>query len=71
MGHIGSFFDMGGYAAFVWPSFVLTAGVMFGFLYTSLRDLRARERRLRTLEAQRPQRRRARSGPAGKTDEAG
>lgn len=47
------FFSMGGYGAYVWPCFALTALIMAAFLYTSLRDLRANERRLRALEAQR------------------
>ncbi len=58
MDEIRTFFDMGGYAAFVWPCFGLTALVMLGLLATTLRDLRARERRLQQLEAQRPARRR-------------
>ena len=57
MGEIQSFFEMGGYAAFVWPCYALTLLVMLGFLATTLRDLRAREQRLRQLEAQRPARR--------------
>ncbi len=64
MDQIRTFFEMGGYAAFVWPSFALTLAVMLGFLTTTLRDLRARERRLRQLEAQRPARRRSRGGAA-------
>ncbi len=61
MDEIRTFFDMGGYAAFVWPCFGLTALVMLGLLATTLRDLRARERRLQQLEAQRPARRRRRA----------
>ena len=66
MDQIRTFFDMGGYAAFVWPSYALTLLVMLGFLVASLRDLRGRERRLRQLEAQRPGRR-ARGGGAEAT----
>ena len=58
MDEIRTFFDMGGYAAFVWPCYGLTALVMLGLLVSTLRDLRARERRLQQLEAQRPARRR-------------
>ncbi len=64
MEQIRTFVEMGGYAAFVWPSFALTLAVMLGFLATTLRDLRARERRLRQLEARRPARRRPRGGGA-------
>jgi len=31
------FFSMGGYAVYVWPSFVLTAIVMFANFYLALR----------------------------------
>jgi len=31
------FFAMGGYAAYVWPSFAITAIVMFANLYFALR----------------------------------
>ena len=56
-----SFFEMGGYAAFVWPAFGITALVMVGLLIDSLRDLRRRQRRLAELEAAHPGRKR---GPA-------
>ncbi|MGF1610656.1 MAG: heme exporter protein CcmD [Kiloniellales bacterium] len=52
------FFEMGGYAGFVWPSFGITALVMIGLLVVSLRELRSRERTLAVLEAARPKRRR-------------
>ena len=64
MDEIRTFFDMGGYAVFVWPCYALTLLIMLGFLATTLRDLRARERRLRQLEARRPARRRPRGGGA-------
>ena len=59
---ITAFFDMGGYAAFVWPSLGLTAAVMAGLLVATLRQLRSRQRRLAELEALGAQRRRRR-GP--------
>lgn len=53
-----SFWEMGGYAAYVWPAFGATAVILMGLLVISVRTLRSRERTLRTLEA-------ARTGGAG------
>ena len=58
MEEITAFFDMGGYAAYVWPSLVLTAAVMAGLLIATLSQLRSRQRRLAELEARGIQRRR-------------
>ena len=49
---------MGGYAAFVWPSLGLTLVVMLGLWVQTVRQLRARQRRLAALEAQGATRRR-------------
>ena len=46
------FFAMGGYAAFVWPAFAITAVVLIGLLMLSLRGVRVREARLNTLKAE-------------------
>lgn len=46
-----SFFEMGGYAAYVWPAFGITALIMIVMLGWSLRSLRAREATLKALEA--------------------
>ena len=46
-----SFFDMGGYAAYVWPAFGAAAVIMVALLLVSIRTMRAREAALRTLEA--------------------
>jgi heme exporter protein D len=51
MEEITSFFDMGGYAAFVWPALGLTALVMGGLLIASLRQLQRRQRLLAELES--------------------
>lgn len=65
MTEIAAFFDMGGYAAFVWPSLGLTLLVMLGLLVQTLHQLRARQRRLAALEAEGAQRgRRRAAGPA-------
>jgi len=73
MDKVTAFLQMGGYAAFVWPSLALTVAVMAGLLIATLRQLRARQRRLAELEAAGAQRRR-RAAPAvaepGKPQEA-
>ena len=65
MEEITTFFAMGGYAAYVWPSLALTAVVMLGLLIATLRQLRSRERRLVALESQGAQRRRRAPGGNG------
>ncbi len=50
MERVAAFFDMGGYAAFVWPPFVIAALVMAGLAISSRRRLRASERLLAELE---------------------
>ncbi len=52
-----SFFEMGGYAAYVWPAFGAAAVIMIVLLVLSLRGMRAREATLRELEAARGRRR--------------
>ncbi len=47
---------MGGYAAYVWPAYGVTALVLVWMLVTTLRGLRRREAIVRTLEAARPSR---------------
>ncbi|MBR46680.1 MAG: heme exporter protein CcmD [Rhodospirillaceae bacterium] len=46
-----SFFEMGGYAVYVWPAFGVGAVVMIGLLVLSIRRLRLREAELKRLEA--------------------
>ena len=46
-----SFFEMGGYAAYVWPAFGAAAVIMIALLLFSIRAMRAREAALRALEA--------------------
>jgi len=45
-----SFFEMGGYAAYVWPAFGVGAVVMIGLVLFSIRRLRLREAELKRLE---------------------
>lgn len=55
---MGGFFEMGGYAAYVWAAYGLTALIVVGLLVLSIRRLRAAERMLSLLE----QARRGRTG---------
>ncbi|MFQ5955131.1 MAG: heme exporter protein CcmD [Kiloniellales bacterium] len=64
MESISTFLQMGGYAAFVWPAFAVTAVVLAGLLVASLSTLSARERLLRALEAGGRGRRQAAPRPA-------
>ncbi|CAA7617180.1 heme exporter protein CcmD [Magnetospirillum sp. UT-4] len=54
------FFAMGGYGAFVWPSYVLAAVVMIAVLAASIRAVRAREAELEAVQKLRPGRQRRR-----------
>ena len=65
MTNIETFLAMGGYGAFVWPAFGLTAAIMLYFAVTSLRTLRQRERALQALEAQAGPRTRRAAGSGG------
>ena len=50
MEQIVDYLSMGGYAAFVWPAFVIAAAVMVALLTVSLRGLRARRAELAALQ---------------------
>ena len=63
-----SFFEMGGYAAYVWPAFGAAAAIMVALLVLSIRTMRAREEALRTLEAS-ARRRRAAEGDGDRDGE--
>ncbi len=68
MEQIESFLAMGGYGAYVWPAYGLTAIVMLTFLITTLRSLRQHRKSLDALEAKAgPRRRRAKSTADGET----
>ncbi len=56
---MSEFLAMGGYAAFVWPAYGLTALVMLVLLVDTLHRLRSRRRRLATLEAEKKARERS------------
>ncbi|MDX1710261.1 MAG: heme exporter protein CcmD [Rhodovibrionaceae bacterium] len=58
MQELREFLWMNGYAAYVWPAFILTAVVLAGLLASTLVTLRRRERRLAQVEASMGRRRR-------------
>ncbi len=66
MDSIAAFFDMGGYARFVWPAYTIAFIVMVGFVVTSWRTLRARQTSLDALEKAHPRRRPAKNKAAKK-----
>ncbi|MAF95573.1 MAG: heme exporter protein CcmD [Rhodospirillaceae bacterium] len=49
MDALTSFFNMGGYAGFIWPAYAIAAAVLAGLLVISRRSLRDAERRLDKL----------------------
>lgn len=46
------FFEMGGHAAFIWPSYAIVFTVLIVLLVASYRSLKAAERSLEALEQQ-------------------
>ena len=62
MDSLSSFFEMGGYAVFVWPSYLVTAFVLTILFVTTLRYLRTNEAELKDLQGQ--------SQPAARTNAA-
>ena len=58
MEDIGTFLNMGGHAAFVWPALGIATAVLAGMAITSMRRLRASEAALAAAEAVAPERRR-------------
>ena len=41
---------MGGYAAYIWPSFLITAITMWGMVYVSMRSLKRAQKELAELQ---------------------
>ncbi len=50
MNALRDFLSMGGYGAFVWPAFAVTAVIMVAVLIASVKGLRAREAELESLQ---------------------
>lgn len=48
---MSEFFDMGGYAAFVWPCYILAGVIMLGLLVHSIMAWREQETLLNNLKA--------------------
>jgi heme exporter protein D len=65
---IQEFFAMGGYAAFVWPAFAVTAIFMIGLVIVSRRNLRADQRTLEALREASGRGRRGASAPDASED---
>lgn len=53
MDRVTEFFAMGGYAAFVWPAYLLATVVLVWLLVSSLRGLRRQEATLKALRGAR------------------
>ena len=49
---MNAFFDMGGYAAFIWPAYGISAAVLIGLVVISRRRLKRLEAALTQLESQ-------------------
>jgi heme exporter protein D len=60
MDKIGTFFDMGGYAAFVWPSFAISAVALLVLYIWSQSQLKSIEKKVEAAENNRPERHPAR-----------
>ena len=52
---LNTFFEMGGYAAYVWPGYGLAAVAMVGLLLVTLRGLRTREKEFAKVRRNRPE----------------
>ncbi|HXP13272.1 MAG TPA: heme exporter protein CcmD [Stellaceae bacterium] len=57
------FFDMGGYARFVWPAYAVAAAVLLGLLAWSLGSYRRVQRELSIREEKSPRKRKAATRP--------
>jgi heme exporter protein D len=53
MDGVTEFFLMGGYGAYVWPSFAVVAALMAGLLASSLRAARRSDAEVETLRSRR------------------
>lgn len=64
---VNEFLDMGGYAAFVWPSYGISAVILILLVAFSLRRLHRIENDLKPLEQNRKVRRRKKTDKEGAT----
>jgi heme exporter protein D len=51
---MNSFFAMGGYAAFIWPAYAISALALAAMIWQCLAAWRAAKKRLEALERERP-----------------
>ena len=56
MNTFSTFLEMGGYASYVWPCYILSAAVLIGIAAISLRSLRAARASLAALETEEAER---------------
>lgn len=68
MDTLSSFFAMGGYAGYVWPSYGLAIVVMVALLVASARGATTAERELEHMQSLRPGRRRRAPANASVTE---
>ena len=47
---MAEFFDMGGYAAYVWPSFAISAAVLIAIAVQSYKALKSAEKELQMMQ---------------------
>ncbi len=59
MNEVMNFLSMGGYAAYIWPTYGVAVVVLGALVVTSLRTARARAAEVAAMEATRPRRHRA------------
>lgn len=63
------FFNMGGYAGFIWPSWAIALVVLGVLVMQSLKSMRSNERLLADMEVMSPRRRRRAAHKHAKTEE--
>ena len=61
MENLSDFFNMGGYGAYIWPAYGVSALVLLALLISSMIGLKADEKTLEMLQAQGGGRRRRRA----------
>jgi heme exporter protein D len=54
---VSTFLEMGGYGAFIWPAYLVTAAVMVALLWTSLRSGKRQRELMDVLTTERRARR--------------
>ena len=71
MAGLHDFLAMGGYGAYVWPAYALTALILGGMLAASVRELRGCQRALRGWGVRVPQRKKDERGEERERGEGG